>query len=693
MRAVGALVRVLLWAVVLGIPLAGMWLASSMAALLNGPVWLTVLGGALLFPILPLAWDGFATWRKRKRVARRKSSSSFLDDLSSSKRSVPVPFIDRLMMRTLLLNALFLGGLLSQSPATAASALTARGDWMLDGVETPWVADARAVIFAIADTTERLAESEADNPYADLGDQTTPPPPPEAETAPRADITLRMPEGTHGRIQDSALTLTGTTSLPLSPGAYEMTVMLEDGRGLMCPITADWVGWQSPEPVLGLVAGEPWFLGPQACSQFQSPDPTWRPTLHLVRFRLPAEASHADAVPSALEGGESELVVLHEALVGADGITGVQLREPYVRIMLTPEAAQALCDATESDYLLHLAAVVAGEVRYETPVYEALCSGVVSLPMRAGMAQRGGIELADAVTDQEGGEHSRWQQHDTPHPLATSIPPELESSVQSVGQYFKDRIPDPFERTRAVHDYVVTRVIYDVVSLLPGQRAPQDADTVFRDHKGVCAGYANLMVALGQSAGLDIVYLIGKSRDEEGGVAGSMHAWNAVKLEGKWYLIDATWDAGSTGDDGFEADYKTDYLLTPPEIFRVTHMPSVDSWQLADPPITRGEFTRLPMLRPSFYASNLALIDIDRSQITTRDALDFRIANPEGRYLGVEVETASGQRKRCQVTAGTTTAIHCEFPGPGQHTVLLFHSNTPRGDYQFDGRLLVNVPG
>ena len=693
MRVIGLLTRALLWVVVLGIPLAGMWLASSMAALLNGPVWLTMLGGALLFPILPMAWDGFATWRKRRRAARRRSSSSFLNDLSSTRSAMSVSFVDRLMLRTLVLNILFLGVLLGRTPATAANALTARGDWILDGVEASWVEDARAVIFTIADHTDRLAKEE--NTWSDLGESPPPPPSPEELAAPPAKETVLIPvipDGATGRITGTDLTVEDGVPLPLSPGDYEMIAMLADGRGIACPIEADWSGWQSDAPALGLVAGDPWYLGPEPCQQFQSPDPAWRPTLHLVRVRMTSD-SHPDALPHNPVGGEPEWLLLEEALIGPDGITAVQIREPYVRLSLTEDASQGLCAATESRYIRYLAAVAEGEVRYVTPVYEALCGDVVSLPMTAAVAQRGGVSQADSVTGQVGGARSHWQQHSTPHPIVSSIPPELEGSVQLVGRYFKAQIDDPYERTRAVHDYVATRVAYDVVSLQPGQRAPQDADTVFQSGKGVCAGYANLMVALGDAAELDIVYLVGNSRDEEGGVAGSMHAWNAVKLEGKWFLIDATWDAGSVGDGGFTADYKTDYLLTPPEIFRVTHLPEVEDWQLTSPPLSRGEFTRLPMLRPSFYAADLDLVDIDRSQITVHGALDFRIRNPDGVHLDVEIKTESGQQRECQVTAGPTASVRCDFPGPGTYTVLLFHSDTPQGDYQFDGRILVNVPG
>ena len=47
-----------LWLVlVLLVTGAGMWLSSSLALYLNGPVWLAYLLGVFAFPVLPLAWE------------------------------------------------------------------------------------------------------------------------------------------------------------------------------------------------------------------------------------------------------------------------------------------------------------------------------------------------------------------------------------------------------------------------------------------------------------------------------------------------------------------------------------------------------------------------------------------------------------------------------------------------------------
>src|SRR5262249_15479403 len=57
-----------LWvAFVIATPLLGAWAASSLAAYSNGPVAMAAATGLLLFPGLPLAWEGWAAYRRRRR--------------------------------------------------------------------------------------------------------------------------------------------------------------------------------------------------------------------------------------------------------------------------------------------------------------------------------------------------------------------------------------------------------------------------------------------------------------------------------------------------------------------------------------------------------------------------------------------------------------------------------------------------
>jgi transglutaminase-like putative cysteine protease len=81
----------------------------------------------------------------------------------------------------------------------------------------------------------------------------------------------------------------------------------------------------------------------------------------------------------------------------------------------------------------------------------------------------------------------------------------VETSIDSVAKYIVSKETDPVLRVKALHDYVADRIAYDAESYFAGVYPPQDAETVFRTRKSVCAGYAQLLEALGKAAGVEIV--------------------------------------------------------------------------------------------------------------------------------------------------------------------------------------------
>lgn len=184
------------------VPLFGAWLLSSLAAYNNGPQWLTIIASLLLFPLLPLSWDLFSSWRR-------------------GKKKDPAPrilfFWDRMILRTLVLNLLFLGGLLWREPKTAFTALSARGDWMLDGFEGDTANSIRSGLFRIASTLEWLYLASDENPFLNekLTKKIPPPPPP----APRPKPPIVQPPKEPTSASQPASTPTETPAPNTSPTA------------------------------------------------------------------------------------------------------------------------------------------------------------------------------------------------------------------------------------------------------------------------------------------------------------------------------------------------------------------------------------------------------------------------------------------------------------------------------------------
>jgi hypothetical protein len=185
----------------IGAPLSGVWLASSLAAFANRATWLPVVAGLLLFPGLPLAWEGIGVLRARKAKGRRR----FLT------------FSDRLILRTLVINVVFLAVLLAAYPSRAFVALSTRGDWMLDGHHGATAERARSVLLTFAGAVEWLYDASHENPYREgregQGDgvEPVPTPVPTATAAPTATA-----------IPTASATATGTATATATASGSEV---------------------------------------------------------------------------------------------------------------------------------------------------------------------------------------------------------------------------------------------------------------------------------------------------------------------------------------------------------------------------------------------------------------------------------------------------------------------------------------
>ena len=94
-----------------------------------------------------------------------------------------------------------------------------------------------------------------------------------------------------------------------------------------------------------------------------------------------------------------------------------------------------------------------------------------------------------------------------------------------------------YQKIKAIYDYICENVSYDYTNL--------DDDTYIQkytaygaliDKAAVCQGYASLFYRMALDAGVDARVISGD--------AGGPHAWNVVRLNGKYYNLDSTWDAG-----------------------------------------------------------------------------------------------------------------------------------------------------
>lgn len=101
-------------------------------------------------------------------------------------------------------------------------------------------------------------------------------------------------------------------------------------------------------------------------------------------------------------------------------------------------------------------------------------------------------------------------------------------------------IDSEYERVEAIDDWITNNIEYNKTSTMNSQKI--DAITTLEMGMGICTGYANLFAALARASGLETKVMTGKAKNITGNIY--YHQWNEVKIDGTWYFIDTTWNAG-----------------------------------------------------------------------------------------------------------------------------------------------------
>ena len=121
-----------------------------------------------------------------------------------------------------------------------------------------------------------------------------------------------------------------------------------------------------------------------------------------------------------------------------------------------------------------------------------------------------------------------------------------------------------FEKIEAIHDWICSHVVYDHNSAVYISNNIEGANPYNQTAYGamclgtcVCNGYALLCYRMMLEAGIECRYL-------NGTVHGNSHAWNIVKLEGNYYIVDTTNDSASPDYDSIVKEHGFGYTYNCP---------------------------------------------------------------------------------------------------------------------------------
>ena len=147
-----------------------------------------------------------------------------------------------------------------------------------------------------------------------------------------------------------------------------------------------------------------------------------------------------------------------------------------------------------------------------------------------------------------------------------------------------------YETVKRLHDWITYNIAYDTDFFLGlsgnGSRRPYP---LLKQRKTTCGGFARLFRLMGRSAGLDVVYIVayskGYGRVRTGKIAN--HAWNGVKINGKWYIVDCSADSRSSfkhGQFSKKRPYRWRNLFLDPQAKILSNLPYKKRFQFLKSP-------------------------------------------------------------------------------------------------------------
>ena len=176
------------------------------------------------------------------------------------------------------------------------------------------------------------------------------------------------------------------------------------------------------------------------------------------------------------------------------------------------------------------------------------------------------------------------------------------------------------------------------VNKLQAIKAKLVADT-FKNKIGVCEEYAQSFKKICDLLNIEAKVIKGYVRNhsrEIGTIAkDTNHAWNAVKVDGKWLILDATWAAGFEYNGKWIRKFNNYFFDMPSDKIFKTHYPEDKIWVLRFGRMSLKEFYNQPIYTKTFLALKADLISPKTGiiSITPSEEIQLKFKNLDSSLL------------------------------------------------------------
>ncbi len=194
---------------------------------------------------------------------------------------------------------------------------------------------------------------------------------------------------------------------------------------------------------------------------------------------------------------------------------------------------------------------------------------------------------------------------------AKKAPRRVAENMYDLTEYLTKNSSTETEKAAAIFTWIANNIKYDVKALRKNKIKYYTPEETLTTKKGVCMHYSELFAEMCNIAGIKAFVVHGYAkgfgyRKTEPFIRAN-HAWNMVRLENEWFLVDPTWGSGYVWyvDVLSKKQTKTishklrffrhvqeKYFMSDPKEMAESHFPWTAEYQLLEDPITIEEFEK-----------------------------------------------------------------------------------------------------
>lgn len=209
--------------------------------------------------------------------------------------------------------------------------------------------------------------------------------------------------------------------------------------------------------------------------------------------------------------------------------------------------------------------------------------------------------------------------------------------LYKVVYYIRKNFQEDSIRLRASFIWITENITYDVKAFQRDDPNAAQLSYVIKHKKAICLGYASLLKYFCDAFSIECFVVDGFARTGKRGVVlnqgglRSNHAWNAIKINNQWRLLDPTWAAGALDESDEEnlvwrKGFNELYYFTAPERFILNHFPRQNRFQLVNTLVHEINFKKAPLYTSEFIGDSIQRVFPDTALIRgkTGDTLVFK---------------------------------------------------------------------